>query len=582
MTTRIRINIPGSRPIPPVVMREPVQQDEAPGASPAPPKQPGAPAAESATSQGGPGTAERDAGKKPSSWFEPRKPLQPGATPPGGVPLQDTPAEGVPRADTPAGGTPRADTPPGGVPPLPKRDVGGGPSTASSPVFGGRGPAGPTSGPATGDMPLPPSTGRPPGTSMPMAPGAPQDIGNTTMDLGGPLPRSGNAEAADRWVRESQAGPPGGGQVGPAGSPVLTDPFPPSGRQPAGGPFGGAATPPPGPGPRDEDDTPAPAAARPAPAKKKKSKVKLAVVALGGVLALAYGAGLLLNQHEVPTGTTVLGNDIGGGSTQQAIAKLDTALAEPAQADMTLVVGGGEVPLKPSVAGLSIDTEATVRGASGTDYNPVSVIGSLFGGSREVEPVYSVDEEKLTAALADLAGDFGGAPTDGSVSLAGGVPEAVYGEPGAGVDVESAAPAVQEAFRQRAVSGDNVPVELETTTVDPAIDDAEVDRAMAEFAEPAMSGTVTVAAAPGGAAIQFSPENSLHRFISMEAVDGKLVDRYDLEELETLYGGTFVGVQVTRGDGSVTAVTPEDVVGALRQALLETEPEQRIGYLDLG
>ncbi|WP_338320269.1 peptidoglycan binding domain-containing protein [Streptomyces lonarensis] len=592
MTTRIRINIPGSRPIPPVVMRETVQKQDEP---PTPPRQSGAPEAESGAE---PPTAGRPdpapgAAKKASSWFEPRKPLAPGATPPGGVPRQDGPADGgapgdtppggtpgatppggVPRSDTPAGGTP----PPGGsgaVPPLPKRDVGtAAPATPSSPVFGTRGPAGPTSGPASGDMPLP--------RADRAAGGAPQEVGNTTMDLGGPLPRSTNAEAAERWARDSQTtqAMPAAGQVTPPGSPVLTDPFQHSDTPPPS-PFGGPLT---APLPDREEfaaepEPPAPAAA--GKTKKKRSFLKLAVVAAGGVLVLAYGAGLLLNQQEVSAGTTVLGHDI-GGSSQDAVATLNSALAGPMESDLTLVVGGDEIPLKPSVAGLSIDTEATVRAASGTDYNPVAVLGSLVGGSTEVAPVWTVDEEKLAAALSDVTAGLGGAPVNGSVSLDGGVPEAVYGEPGTGVDVEAAAPQVREAFQQRAASGDDVPVELSATTVEPEIDQAEVDRAMSEFAEPAMSGTVTVAAGEGGPSIQFSPENSLHRFITMEAVEGRLVERYDLETLETLYGGTFVGIEVVRGDGSSTPVTPEDVVSALRGALLETSPEQRVGYIDLG
>ncbi|MFX4291322.1 peptidoglycan binding domain-containing protein [Streptomyces bohaiensis] len=584
MTTRIRINIPGSRPIPPVVMREPVQKQDEP---PTPPRQSRPPEAEqgaepSAAGRPDPGAA---AAKKASSWFEPRKPLAPGATPPGGVPRQDGPADGGARGDTPPGGTPgatppggvpRGDTPPGGsgaVPPLPKRDVGAAPPAAPSfPGFGTRGPAGPTSGPASGDMPLP-RADRPAG--------APQEVGNTTMDLGGPLPRSSNAEAAERWARDSQTtqAMPAAGQVAPAGSPVLTDPFQHA-ETPPPSPFGGPLS---APLPDREQSAaePEPPAAAGKPKKKKRSVVKLAIVAAGGVLVLAYGAGLLLNQQEVPTGTTVLGHEI-GGSGQNAVATLNSALAGPMESDLTLVVEGEEIPLKPSVAGLSIDTEATVRNASGTDYNPVAVLGSLVGGSQEVAPVWSVDEEKLAAALSDVTADLGGAPVDGSVSLAGGVPEAVYGEPGTGVDVESAAPLVREAFQQRAASGDDVPVALSATTVEPEIGEAEVDRAMAEFAEPAMSGTVTVAAGEGGPSIQFSPENSLHRFITMEAVGGRLVDSYDLETLETLYGGTFVGIEVARGDGSSTPVTPEDVVSALRGALLETAPEDRIGYIDLG
>jgi hypothetical protein len=125
------------------------------------------------------------------------------------------------------------------------------------------------------------------------------------------------------------------------------------------------------------------------------------------------------------------------------------------------------------------------------------------------------------------------------------------------------------------------PIELSTVAREPAVDDAEVDRAMAEFATPAMSGLVTVVAGEGGPAIQFSPQNSLHQFISMRAVDGTLVDHYDLETLETLYGSTFAEVRVTRADGGATPVTPEDVVAALRPALLETDPERRVGVIDL-
>lgn len=643
MTTRIRINIPGSRPIPPVVMREPVQDaaepaaPEAEGPSPAPPEAP----SETTASGGG-------SGKKTSSWFEPRKPPAAGGaargetpaqgvprpgtgTPPGGVPRSDTPYGGVPRADetpyggvpraggtpsggvprgetppggspvtdtpyggvpraddTPYGGVPRTDTPPGGtrgesgrerdggMPPLPKRTTGA--SGARPPEPGGfhppRVPNGPTAGPAGGDMPLPPAPGGERPGGMPMAPGAPEDIGSTTMDLGGPVPRPG--PPGDRWVREDlpTAGPPGppGAEAGGPGH--LDD-----------DPYGGPAVPPPGPRPpAAEHDFAPPAGEEPEPPARGRLRSRLTLVAVlvGGLLVLAYGAGLLLNQEEVPAGTTVLGHEIGGGTSQEAVNRLEAALGEPANADLTLVLDGVEVPLKPSVAGLTIDTEATVREAGSTDYNPVAVIGSLFGSGREVAPVFAVDEEKLTAALRDLAAEHGGEPVDGSISFENGVPTPHYGSPGVTVDVDSAAPAVEAAFRLRAETGVDEPIEVATATQEPAIGKAEVDRAMEEFAIPAMSGLVTVqAGGPGGPAVPLSPENSLRQFVSMEAVDGELVDQYDLQVLESLYGSTFAGVEIVRADGTTSPVTPQDVVAALRPALLETDPEKRIGVIDL-
>ncbi|MDD9378687.1 hypothetical protein M8Z33_18870 [Streptomyces sp. ZAF1911] len=70
LTTRIRINIPGSRPIPPVVVRQTMPEAEA-GQAPEPVAPPAAP-------EPGPGEGV------PSNWFAPRKagsPPAPGQAP---------------------------------------------------------------------------------------------------------------------------------------------------------------------------------------------------------------------------------------------------------------------------------------------------------------------------------------------------------------------------------------------------------------------------------------------------------------------------------------------------------------------
>ncbi len=66
----------------------------------------------------------------------------------------------------------------------------------------------------------------------------------------------------------------------------------------------------------------------------------------------------------------------------------------------------------------------------------------------------------------------------------------------------------------------------------------------------------------------------------MQAVDGKLVEKYDQAALKKLYGNTFDGVLITRGTGDKTPVTPEDVIGAMRQALLGTTPAERVGVIE--
>ncbi|MDB1086892.1 hypothetical protein PJ985_04855 [Streptomyces sp. ACA25] len=593
LTTRIRINIPGSRPIPPVVMRETVQGSPTPPADRKadvpPPRAEGGPGAGEAPSgpgaarpgSGGPGSG--GPGKKPiSSWFEPRKP------PAGGG---DTPPAGTPRGDVPPGAGPAAEEPPpgGGLPPLPVRQ-----------------PSGPTTGPGTGETPLLPP---PPGASGPPAPpsrplreeepaGPPAaPFAGQALGLGAPMqdavpsPEPGHFAgpgASPEPGPGAESAPPWYGQDSDpeetAAMPALSDPYATGGVPHVPGsvlpPQGGAPDPFP---PFAESAPPPPPAPEERPVKRRgRSLLKLAGAGVVGVFVVAYGAGLVLNQDDVPKGTTVLGHEIGGASVQEAVNRLDAALDQSANAPLVLLVGNDELELKPAVAGLTIDTEATVRAASGQDYNPLTVIGSLFGAERQVAPEFAVDGEKLGAALTDLAmdEDSGAGPRNGSISFEGGVPTPFYGEEGTTVDAEAAAQAVEDAYRQRAESGENPLVEVPVTTQEPEIGRAEVERAMEEFAEPAMSGLVTVSAG-GVAAIDFSPEFSLQQFVSMEPVDGKLVDSYDLEVLQSLYGSQFANVLVTRGDGSRTPVGPEDVAGALRLALRETEPEKRVGIIDL-
>ena len=120
------------------------------------------------------------------------------------------------------------------------------------------------------------------------------------------------------------------------------------------------------------------------------------------------------------------------------------------------------------------------------------------------------------------------------------------------------------------------PVTVVTTTQQPTVTNAEVDREMKAFAEPAMSGLVTVKT-DTGVSLPLSPQNSLWKFLRVAAVGGKLVDKPDLAALKQLYGGQFDNVLITRGTGKKTAVTPQDVYVALRQALLSKT--NRVGII---
>ncbi|MFI1028094.1 hypothetical protein [Streptomyces sp. NPDC020951] len=464
----------------------------------------------------------------------------------------------------------------------------GGPGGRGGPQGG---PAGPTGGPVTGDGPMvPPVAGAPAATRPPGAPrSAGPGAGPGAAPGTGRLPGGGLSDDTAILTPQKPAPEPGAGGYG--GRPVdnvsghtVTSGIPvvPAGGQPGpGGSF------PPGPARTDGPGTPPHGSeqVRPSPAasdskKKKKKKGRSKAPLLGGLVVVAgiglYGAGLLMNHSDVPKGTTVLGVDIGGGTRDDAVKKLDDAFEKRAVTPLKLSVDSATVTLKPDQAGLQFDMPATVDAAARSDYNPISVIGSLFGQHREVEPEMPVDEEKLQAALATAAGGSGSA-TEGTIKFESGKAVAVYGKAGKGIDAAKAADSVVAAYRAQVETGTTTPVKVPTTAKQPTITDAEVDRMMKEFAEPAMSDRVTVET-DAAHSVPMSPKNSLWKFLGVKAVDGKLVESYDQAALKELYGNAFDGVLITRGTGQKTAVTVQDVISALRPALISKT--DRTGVID--
>ncbi|MFJ2113327.1 hypothetical protein ACIOEX_15810 [Streptomyces sp. NPDC087850] len=633
LTTRIRINIPGSRPIPPVVMRTPMGDGDTNGKGVAANERTAAiPRPDVARAAAEAKERERAAetpqesppeGKSGNDWFAPRKaapgtaagmsagaaavagvpdeerrpesayasegqPSQGGSTlgggfasgvgapgaaaggfapgangfAPGGAPANGSaPNAFLPNGTAGNGSAPSGSVPSGSVPNgfAPN----GGPTTPPygipTPGAGPTGPTGPTAGPVTGGM----AFGTPSG-SLGGAPRMSDDTAVLTPQQLAPDP-SGQLSGATLTSgipvvpAEHRSPFPGGGAPGGASDQGFSAPDFPGGVGSAQG----------APGTR----APAPAAA-PAKNAKKKGRSKLTLLGVAAVVAVGglYGAGLLMNHSEVPKGTTVLGVDIGGGTREEAVAKLDATLGKRAVAPLRLNIGGKTEELAPEKAGLSLDSQATVRKAAGSDYNPISVIGSLFGEARVAEPVIPVDDEKLTAALTDLAGVSGSA-TDGTIRFEPDKAVAVPGRAGKALDVNRSIIATRDAYRTQVQTGEPNAVELPVATRQPTIDQTELDRAMKEFAEPAMSGLITIRA--GGKEIQFGPARSLPKILSMKPIDGKLVEVYDRNAIDQLLEGVFDGITITKGDGKQYPVSSADVAQAMQKALRGRTPVER-------
>ncbi|MEV0737386.1 hypothetical protein AB0I51_15715 [Streptomyces sp. NPDC050549] len=459
---------------------------------------------------------------------------------------------------------------PGGAPPGRHGGRGRGPRGPGGPGAGpggpGMGPGGPGAGPAMG-LSGPGTAG---GASLP-----------------GAIPGGGLSDDTAILTPQklAQPGMPGygapadqvSGHTVTSGMPVV----PGSGTAPFG-----TGTHPDGPLPHTPPKLPDPGSAQSAPAaksagkgaakKKKKGRSKLVLLGVGVFVIAggAYGAGLLMNHTDVPKGTTVLGVDIGGGTRDDAVKKLDDAFGDRVNKPLKLSVGGRTVSLKPDQAGLQFDFATTVSKAATSDYNPVSVIGSLFGQHRVVQPEMPADEEKLQAALASLGGGSG-AVTEGTIEFKAGKAVAVYGKAGKAIDAAGSVTAVEDAYRTEVETNTATTVTVPTTTKQPSVTNAEVDREMKDFAKLAMSANVTIRT-DATHAVSFSPQNSIYKFLTVRALNGKLVEHYDLNVLKTLYGSTFDGVQIERGNGSKTAVAPTDVAVGLREALRGKTPAARI------
>jgi vancomycin resistance protein YoaR len=273
------------------------------------------------------------------------------------------------------------------------------------------------------------------------------------------------------------------------------------------------------------------------PTASRRRHIRFAVLGAVGLLVVGlYGAAWAAAGSGVPHGTTVLGIDLGGltpAAAQQRLADESSAFTGR---PFTAVAGDQELPIEPAKAGLGIDAAATVEQAGTRGIDPRQLLPALFGVDRAVEPVLAVDDAKLDETVAAIAAKVKQDVRDGAVKFDDG--EAVAVEPREGRRLDQ--PVAAETLRRAFLDGSSR-AELPVTTTSPAIGADEVERAMKEFATPAMSGPVVLMV--GDKKITLGPE-LVGRYLSMapdksnrlepELVTEKLVKALygDLNELE--------------------------------------------------
>ncbi|MFE5806794.1 VanW family protein [Streptomyces sp. NPDC056491] len=213
-----------------------------------------------------------------------------------------------------------------------------------------------------------------------------------------------------------------------------------------------------------------------------------AVVGFGGL----YAAALLLAGEDIAVGTKVRGVSIGGMSRDEALRTLDRELGPAAAAPVALRIGERTERADPAALGLSLDSAATVDRAARTGSGPLTVIGRLFAsGDPDLRPVVRLDEKAARGSLDGIAKAAGVEAREGSVAFEKGRAKAVAPVTGIAVDVDGSLAALRAGYP---VAGTE-PLALPVRRTEPKVGRQETDRALKEFAEPAMSAPVTLAVA---------------------------------------------------------------------------------------
>lgn len=220
-------------------------------------------------------------------------------------------------------------------------------------------------------------------------------------------------------------------------------------------------------------------------------RVGLVLGALAAALLAVYGIAYLASGDGVARGTTVLGVPIGGQSRAEASATLRRELREEARAEIPVRADDADATVRPTAAGLTLDVPGTVDAAPGRSWDPIALARTLFG-SAEVDPVVRVDRARLRAEVARLASEVDRVPVEGSVVIRGVSVVAKDALSGLRVVRPGAVSALADAYLTGAYVGGGGPVEVPTEVTPPTVDGAEVDRVVAELAEPAVAAPVAL------------------------------------------------------------------------------------------
>ena len=263
-----------------------------------------------------------------------------------------------------------------------------------------------------------------------------------------------------------------------------------------------------------------------------------AVVAVVVVLLLLVGGGYAAAHavagDTVPRGTRISGVSGGGLTRDAAIDKLDRTFGPRGDVPIAITVehrlagddDTARARLEPADIGLAVDYDASLDAAGAESSWSPGRQWSYFTGGDDVDAVVRFDDALFRAKLADAARGLGTPPKDGQVKLTADGVQTVAPVAGEAIDADAARDAITDAF----LAGEES-VDLQVTVAQPDIDADDVSAAVEAFADPAMSGPVTLEF--GENEIRLPPRR-FAAALSMAPQDGELVPVVDEKILTQL------------------------------------------------
>lgn len=276
----------------------------------------------------------------------------------------------------------------------------------------------------------------------------------------------------------------------------------------------------------------------------KFAKFGLIATAVLAVLALAYIADWVTSSGKVPRGVDVAGVSLGGKSTADADAVLRSRVGSRITEPLQATAGSVKAEIVPRDAGLGVDWDATLDRVGSQPINPITRISSFFT-TRNVDLVPEVDDAALGAAVEKLRGQVDVAPVEGNVVFEGAKVVGVKPVDGQQLDVDGAKTALIDEWAA------NAAIDLPVTSTDVSVDQAAVDKAVSEVAEPAVANDLvftgkngknaTLAKDQVGAVLSFAPDGN-----------GGLAPQFNRDKATEILAPQLAETEVKAKDASIS------------------------------